>query len=104
MSESESPQGERGATRAEPVMSAFDGSSRVSAIAVTLLPQPDSPTRASTSRSATVKLTWSAASTGPSSVRNRTLRSATSSSGPPTVERRAVAQAVPGSLISRSSD
>ena len=36
--------------------------------------------------------------------RDRTLRSATSSSGPPTVERRAVAQAVSSSLISRSSD
>src|SRR3954470_8611924 len=57
------------------------GSSRVSAIAVTLLPQPDSPTRASTSPGATVKLTVSTARTGPSSVRNETVNSRTDSSG-----------------------
>src|SRR2546430_5701430 len=64
----------------EPSTVALSGSSRVSAIAVTLLPQPDSPTRASTSRGATSNDAASTASTGPSSVRNRTVNSRTDSS------------------------
>src|SRR5205814_1432514 len=49
-------------------------------IIVTLLPEPDSPTMPSTSPSSTWKETPSTALTMPSSVRNRTLRSLTSSS------------------------
>ena len=66
-------------SRTEPVMVALRGSSRVSAIAVTLLPQPDSPTRASTSPLGHLEGAASTASTGPSSVRKRTLRSRTAS-------------------------
>src|SRR2546421_2973051 len=48
---------------------------------VTLLPEPDSPTMPSTSPSLTVNEIPSTAWTIPSSVRNETLRSRTSSSG-----------------------
>src|SRR5690348_16509905 len=50
-------------------------------IIVTLLPEPDSPTIPSTSPCARLKETPSTALTTPSSVRNWTLRSLTSSSG-----------------------
>jgi hypothetical protein len=80
---SERSRSERSPSRTEPVIAALVGSNRVSAIAVTLLPQPDSPTIASTSRSATSKSTPSTASTGPSSVRNCTVSSRTSSRAPP---------------------
>src|SRR6266498_3201873 len=63
-----------------PVTVAFGGNRPVRAMAVTLLPHPDSPTSASTSRGATSKDAWSTASTGPSSVRNRTVSSRTDSS------------------------
>src|SRR3954470_16769926 len=49
-------------------------------IAVTLLPEPDSPTIPSTSPRSSVKLTPSTACTVPSSVANRTFRSLTSRS------------------------
>src|SRR5438874_2341935 len=77
----------------EPVTRALAGSRPVSASAVTLLPQPDSPTSASTSRPDTSKLAESTASTGPSSVRKRTVRSRTRSTALPGVQR--VAQPVP---------
>ena len=51
-------------------------------IAVTDLPQPDSPTTASTSPGLTSNETPSTAWTIPSSVRKLTRRSSTSSSGP----------------------
>src|SRR5260370_11019062 len=51
------------------------------AIAVTLLPEPDSPTIPTISPGLTVKETPSTARTTPSSVRNETWRSRTSSSG-----------------------
>jgi hypothetical protein len=55
--------------------------SRSTDIIVTLLPDPDSPTIPRTSRGASVNETPSTALTTPSSVRNATLRSLTSSSG-----------------------
>ena len=55
--------------------------SRISVIAVTLLPEPDSPTMPSTSPRLTVNETPSTACTVPSWVRNETFRSRTSSSG-----------------------
>ena len=53
----------------------------ISVIDVTDLPEPDSPTIATTSPGATVNDTPSTAATTPSSVRKRTRRSRTSSSG-----------------------
>src|SRR5262249_29820767 len=50
-------------------------------IAVTLLPEPDSPTIPTISRGASVNETPSTARTMPSSVRNETRSSRTSSSG-----------------------
>src|SRR5262249_62318822 len=55
--------------------------SRITDIIVTLLPDPDSPTIPTTSPSPTVKETPSTARTIPSSVRNETWRSLTSSRG-----------------------
>ena len=43
----------------------------------TVLPEPDSPTRATTSPASTPKLTWSTTVAGPASVRNSTDRSST---------------------------
>src|SRR5712692_8706426 len=65
-----------------PVRIAFG--SRISlmiAMAVTLLPEPDSPTMPTISRGLTVNETPSTARTKPSSVRNETWRSRTSRSG-----------------------
>src|SRR5690348_4879724 len=56
-------------------------SRRITDSAVTLLPEPDSPTRPSVSPGCTVKLTPSTARTTPASVSKYVRRSRTSSSG-----------------------
>ena len=70
----------RPSKRAVPDSCAEAGSSRSSDIAVTLLPQPDSPTTASTSPGSSENDTRSTACTEPSSVSKRTESSSTSSS------------------------
>src|SRR6056297_167156 len=64
-----------------PVMSVLRGCRRISASAVTDLPEPDSPTTASTSPGRISKLTSVTAFTVPASVRKPTVRSSTCSSG-----------------------
>src|SRR2546422_11654084 len=64
-------------------MSARFGSRPSTAIDVTVLPEPDSPTIPSTSLGDRSKSTPSTALTMPSSVRNDTRRSRTESSGAP---------------------
>ncbi len=57
-----------------------DATSRITASDETVLPEPDSPTSATTSPASTPKLTWSTTVAAPVSVRNSTDRSLTSSS------------------------
>ncbi len=61
---------------------AFEGSRPKIAIEETLLPEPDSPTIASTSPGSTEYVTWRAAGTHTLSTPKSTLRSVTSSTGP----------------------
>src|SRR3954471_2808560 len=73
------PRRSRPSNLARPVTCAVSGSSCSSDIALTLLPQPDSPTTPSTSRFSSENESPSTAWTVPSSVSNRTERSCTSS-------------------------
>src|SRR3954468_3266889 len=64
-----------------PLIAALSGNRPISAIAVTDLPQPDSPIRPSVSPGASEKLTPRTASTRPRPVRSLTRKSSTSSKG-----------------------
>src|SRR3954454_13886387 len=76
------PSNSRPRNLTEPVICAETGSSPITAIEVTDLPEPDSPTMPNTSPGRSEKLTPRTACTTPSSVGKRTLRSSTSSTAP----------------------
>ena len=65
-----------------PLMRAFLGSSRIAVMAVTDLPEPDSPTTATTSPGRTSRVTPLTACTEPNSVLNRTSTSAKDRTAP----------------------
>src|SRR4051794_14515078 len=76
------PTSSRPRRRIEPLTATLTSPSRPrTLIAVTVLPEPDSPTMLTISRAPMVNETESTARTGPASVRKVTLKSATSSSG-----------------------